>query len=116
MNESDENFSALSRYRLEQAEEAAISDAELLLNEARYRATVNRLYYACFYAATAALLVYRQQYSKHSAVIAFFDKTFIKSGILPREYSRTLHEAYNERQEDEYTPLAEPDPESPYVL
>ena len=57
MNESDENFRALSKYRLEQAEEA-LSDAELLLKEARYRVTVNRLYYACFYAATAALLVY----------------------------------------------------------
>jgi uncharacterized protein (UPF0332 family) len=110
MIELDENFQAFIKYRLEQSEEA-VYDSELLLNAKRYRASVNRLYYACFYAASAMLLTKRMQFSKHSAVIAYFDKSFIKSGILPKEYSRTIHEAFNERQEDEYKPFAEPDPE-----
>jgi len=76
-----ENYQALIKYRIEQAKEA-LGDAELLLDEGRYRATANRLYYACFYSVVAALLTRRLQYSKHAAVIAFFDKEFIRSGQL----------------------------------
>ena len=103
-----EDFESLRDYRMEQAREA-LTDAELLLDASRYRAAANRLYFACFYAATAALLTKRLQYSKHSAVIAFFDKEFISAGQLPREYSRTLHQAFSERQQDDYVPFVEMD-------
>ena len=102
-------FHDLVEYRLEQAEQA-LSDAEFLLEAKRLRAATNRLYYACFYSATAALLTKELQFSKHSALITFFDKEFIKTGIIAREHSRTLHLAFNERQEDDYKPFAEPDP------
>jgi uncharacterized protein (UPF0332 family) len=49
------------------------------------------------------------QYSKHAAVIAFFDREFIRSGQLPKEYSRTMHRAFNERQQDDYMPFVEMD-------
>lgn len=104
----EEDFGTLINYRLEQAIEA-LRDAELLLDEGRYRAAANRMYYACFYAVVAALLTRRLQYSKHSAVIAFFDKEFILTGLLPKEYSRTLHRAFNERQQDDYMPFVEMD-------
>lgn len=103
-----ENFQSLINYRIEQAREA-LQDAELLLNAGRHRSAANRLYYAAFYAATAALLTKRLEYSKHSAVIAFFDKEFIRSDQLPKEYSRTLHRAFNERQQDDYMPFVEMD-------
>lgn len=97
-------------YRREQACEA-LRDAEFLLEAGRVRAAANRLYYACFYAVVAALLTRRLQYSKHSAVIAFFDREFIGSGQLPKEYSRTLHRAFQERQQDDYMPFVELDVE-----
>jgi len=106
----EENFQSLINYRLEQAREA-LEDAKLLLDADRYRAVANRLYYACFYAVVAALLTRRLQYSKHAAVISFFDKEFIRSGQLPKEYSRTLHRAFNERQQDDYMPFVEMDAE-----
>jgi uncharacterized protein (UPF0332 family) len=53
-----EDYQSLIDYRLEQAREA-VCDAELLLDADRYRAAANRLYYACFYAASAALLTKR---------------------------------------------------------
>ena len=104
----EEHFQSLIKYRLEQAKEA-LEDAELLMDAGRYRAVANRLYYACFYAVVAVLLTRRLQYSKHAAVIAFFDKEFIRSGQLPKEYSRTLHRAFNERQQDDYMPFVEMD-------
>jgi uncharacterized protein (UPF0332 family) len=104
----EQDFQALVDYRLVEAAEA-LRDAELLLDEGRYRAAANRLYYAAFYAALAALLARHLEYSKHSAVIAFFDKEFIRTGLLPKEYSRTLHRTFNERQQDDYMPFAEVD-------
>ncbi len=106
----DPDIRALVAYRLDEASEA-LRDAELLLGAGRHRSTANRLYYAAFYAAVAALLTKRLEYSRHSAVIAFFDREFIRTGVLPREYSRTLHQAFNERQQDDYMPFVEMDPD-----
>jgi uncharacterized protein (UPF0332 family) len=108
MKEPD--IKALIEYRLDEAGEA-LRDAELLLNAGRYRSAANRLYYAAFYAAVAVLLTKGLEYSRHSAVIAFFDKELIRTGILPKEYSRTLHRAFNERQQDDYMPFVEMDPD-----
>ena len=104
----EQEFKALIDYRLEEAHEA-LKDAELLLEAGRHRGAANRLYYAVFYAAVAALLTRRLEYSKHSGVIASFDREFIRTGVLPKEYSRTLHRAFSERQQDDYTPFVEAD-------
>jgi uncharacterized protein (UPF0332 family) len=106
----EQDLKALIDYRLKEAWEA-LRDAELLLDSGRYRSMANRLYYATFYAAVAALLTNRLEYSRHSAVIAFFDKELIRTGVLPKEYSRTLHRAFNERQQDDYMPFVEMDPD-----
>ncbi len=106
----DEDIRALVAYRLDEANEA-LSDAELLLDAGRYRSAANRLYYAAFYVAVAALLSRNLEFSRHSGVIAFFDKEFIHTGIFPKEYSRTLHRAFNERQQDDYMPFVELDPD-----
>jgi uncharacterized protein (UPF0332 family) len=63
------------------------------------------------YRVIATLLTKHLEYSKHSAAIAFFNKEFIRTGILPKEYSRTLHRAFNERQQDDYMPFVEMDPD-----
>jgi len=100
----DQDIKALIMYRLDEAGEA-LSDTELLLDVGRYRSAANRLCYAAFYAAVAVLLTKHLEFSRHSAVIAFFDKEFIHTGVLPKEYSRALHRAFNERQQDDYMPF-----------
>lgn len=105
----DQDNEALVRYRLEEATEA-LRDGEFLLSSGRHRSAANRLYYAAFYAALAVLLTKRLEFSRHSAAIAFFDKEFIRTGMLPKEYSRTLHRAFNERQQDDYMPFVEINP------
>jgi len=107
---SKQDVKALIEYRLNEADEA-LKDAGLLLDAGRHRSSANRLYYAAFYAAVAALLTKQLDYSRHSAVIAFFDKEFIGTGVLPKEYSRTLHRAFNERQQDDYMPFVDMDPD-----
>ena len=72
--------SALIRYRIDEARDT-LDDIQLLLTHGRLRAAANRIYYAAFYAAQAALLTKKLQFSKHSAVITFFDKEFVKTPI-----------------------------------
>ncbi|MBI5841739.1 MAG: HEPN domain-containing protein [Chloroflexi bacterium] len=84
---------ALIHYRLEQA----------LHKQARTPASiVNRAYYAMFYATLALLATIDSDSSKHSSVIALFDKNFVRQKILPKEMSVMLHEAFESRQEGDY--------------
>lgn len=57
MNEFEENMTAYVRYRLEKAEET-YQAAVILYNASQWNSVINRLYYACFYTASA-LLLYR---------------------------------------------------------
>jgi hypothetical protein len=51
----NEQTKALVAHRLERARET-LDEARLLLSAGHGNATVNRLYYACFYAVSALLL------------------------------------------------------------
>jgi len=92
----------LIQYRLERARET-LNTAQLLRDQKADTASiVNRAYYAMFYAALAILATIGQETSKHSGVLALFDKHFIKTGILPREMGKFLHTAFDTRQTGDY--------------
>ena len=92
---------ALVRYRLEQAEES-LESARLLLDNSKPRSSVNRSYYAMFYAVMALLAVKGSPTSKHSGVIALFDQEYVKTGIFEKDLSRWLHDAFDFRQRADY--------------
>jgi uncharacterized protein (UPF0332 family) len=78
-----ENIKALVACRLEQAEES-LEAARTLLDKGLIRPSVNRAYYAMFYAVLALLARGKQETSKHSGAIALFDRDFVKQGIFKR--------------------------------
>lgn len=78
----------LFNYRLVEAEET-IADAKLLLASGRSsRSVVNRAYYAMFYSVLALLIAEEVEHktSKHSGIIAIFDKEIVHTGLLGRDY------------------------------
>lgn len=105
-----EQLEDLLRYRLEQAYET-LHEAEILLDRAALRGTVNRAYYAMFYALLALLATKRLGTSKHSGAISLFDREFVKSGLFPRELSRALHLAFERRQSHDYGEMVPITPE-----
>jgi uncharacterized protein (UPF0332 family) len=105
-----EQLEDLLRYRLEQAYET-LREAEILLDGAALRGTVNRAYYAMFYALLALLATKRLGTSKHSGAISLFDREFVKSGLFPRELSRALHLAFERRQSHDYGEMVPTTPE-----
>ena len=96
-----EQLEHLLRYRMEQAHET-LREAEILLNESALRGTINRAYYAMFYALLALLATRRLGTSKHSGALTLFDREFVKTGEFPRELSRSLHLAFDRRQTHDY--------------
>jgi uncharacterized protein (UPF0332 family) len=97
----------LFKYRIEQAEET-LSDADKMLkNHLSPRSILNRAYYSMFY---ALLALYIDQgidlkTSKHSAVISIFDKEFVHSGKIDKDFSKILHRSFLMRQEGDYKEL-----------
>ena len=103
----NEKVLALIQYRLQQADDS-IKEAAVLLKEGMsYRAVMNRLYYAMFYAVLALLQEKQVGTSKHAGVISLFDKEFIKSGIFAKDLSMALHRAFELRQKGDYMERAE---------
>jgi uncharacterized protein (UPF0332 family) len=96
-----EQLEDLLCYRIEQAHET-LQEAEILLNESALRGTINRAYYAMFYALLALLATKQLGTSKHSGALALFDREFVKTGVFPRELSRSLRLAFDRRQTHDY--------------
>ena len=83
---ADEAHVALAKYRLEKAS-ADLAAAKQTYAIDLYDVAANRSYYAIFHAARAALCLQQQDYSRHSGVIAFFRKNYIKA--TPHNSRRT---------------------------
>jgi hypothetical protein len=104
MNESEAQKKLIGLW-LEKAEDAMAS-AELELKEGHTNFTVNRLYYACFYAVTALLLGEGKQFARHSAVKSEFVRSYIKTGQIDAKWNRFYQELFDDRQEGDYIPTA----------
>lgn len=87
--------------RLRQARET-LKEAEVLFAEHLWRGTINRSYYAMFYAVLALAAFKEVVISKHTHAISFLDKEFIRKGIFPKEISRAFHIWFDERQTNDY--------------
>ena len=79
---TSENIMALVRYRLEQADES-LQAASILIEKKLLRPSINRSYYAMYYAVLALLAIEKKETSKHSGVISLFDKEFVFERHLP---------------------------------
>ena len=91
----------LVQYRLDSAEEK-LKSAKLLFDAGQYKDSIGRSYYAIFSAIRALLASKKEDYSKHSGVISFFQREYIKTGILDVKYSKYLQTAFQIRNSCDY--------------
>jgi uncharacterized protein (UPF0332 family) len=96
-----DNIRALVKYRFEQADES-LESAKVLFEKNLLRSSVNRSYYAMSYAVQALLATQKLETSKHSGTITFFDREFVKSCVINKDFSRWLHKAFDLRQARDY--------------
>ena len=73
-----------------------------LLNTEHVGVAASRAYYAMFYAATAAPLREGKQFAKHSAVIAEFNRVFVRQGVFDAGMFKAFQRAFDLRSEGDY--------------
>ncbi len=98
---TDEERRCLIAYRQEQAQEELAVARENLSNE-RYRAAVNRAYYACFYTALALLAQEGIDTKTHSGVKSMLGLHFVRTGRLPVRVQRIYSVLMDSRGEGDY--------------
>ena len=91
----------LSKYRLQKAGEM-LASAQRDMEAKDYASANNRAYYAIFHAMRAVLALDGEDYKKHSAVISRFTLNYLKTQILPREYSKIISNASLIRNRSDY--------------
>lgn len=67
--------------------------------------SISRAYYSMFYCAEALLLSKDMKFSKHSAVISYFGREFVRSGLLSEELYGHLIKGFRKRQIGDYEVL-----------
>ena len=98
----DENSKdALIVYRMERSRQTLL-EARVMIQEAFYNAAVNRLYYACYYAAVALLLKYDVQTQTHNGVKTMLGLHFISTGKLPIKVGKIFATLFEKRHSGDY--------------
>jgi hypothetical protein len=91
----------LVQYRIDIAREK-LKSAKILLEAGQYKDSIGRSYYALFSAVRAVLAKDQVDFSKHTGVIAYFQKNYIKTEIFERKYSKYLTSAFQIRNSCDY--------------
>lgn len=68
----------------------------------QYKTSLNRSYYAIFHAMRAMNILKGFDSSKHSGVIAYFNKEYIKEGIMDKELSVIIKSSSFLREKSDY--------------
>ena len=98
------NKNDVIQYRIDRAKET-LEEAKLMAAHQHWNATVNRLYYACFYIVHALLLSNDHNVHTHSGAKSAFHKNFVKSGQVSPVLSRFYDLLFNKRQSGDYGDL-----------
>lgn len=97
----------LVKYRLKQADESISEALHLLSGKESSLSIINRVYYSMFYSVLVLLVFEPHSISKHTGVMSYFNKTFIKDGIFQKDLGRWLNRVFEMRQESDYREFTE---------
>lgn len=97
----EDSLKELSEYRMARAKEMLMA-AESNLEIGQYKTSLNRSYYAVFHAMRAVNALKKYDSSKHSGVIAFFTKEYLKTEILDRGLAAIIKESSLCREKSDY--------------
>jgi uncharacterized protein (UPF0332 family) len=95
-------------YRMEKSRES-LEAARVMVREKMLAFAMNRIYYSMFYSVLALLGKRSISFSKHGQVKGYFNREFIKSGLLPIDMGRLYNKAFEYRQKFDYVDFAIPE-------
>ena len=97
----DERQKDLSKYRITEADDS-LKVAAHCLKEGLYKDSINRSYYAAFYAVKAVLALDTVDFKRHKDVIGYFNKEYVAKEVFPREIGRKIGTLQRVREKSDY--------------
>lgn len=97
----EQSREALVKYRLDRADET-MKEVEILAKESHFNAAVNRLYYACYYAASALLVAKGLNAQSHAGTKTLLGLHFVSSGKLSNDSGKTFSRLFEIRHSSDY--------------
>ena len=91
----------LTKYRLERSAEF-LDESKMLLENGSFKGSINRSYYAIFTAVRALLAEKEVDFKKHSAVISYFRREYIRLERFDKKYSDYIGDAFRFRNNSDY--------------
>ena len=92
------------KFRLEKARET-LAEVPVQMENEFYRTAANRLYYACFYAATALLINDKYEVHTHNGVKILLGQHYINENKLAETFGKLYNHLFNMRQKGDYFDL-----------
>jgi len=108
---TDEEARHLVVRRLMSRADHALAAAQRDFDAGDFNLVINRVYYACFYAASAVLMQQGMRLSRHSAIRSAVHRHLVKEGKLSVALGQFYDDAFENRQEADYDAVAEFDRE-----
>jgi len=91
----------LIKYRIRRSLETII-EAETMIKNRYWNASVNRIYYSCYYAVSGLLLKKSIETNSHKGIRQMFGLHFVHTGLVPKEDGRFFSDLYDRRQTGDY--------------
>jgi uncharacterized protein (UPF0332 family) len=76
--------------------------SRLLLGAGEYGDAASRAYYAVYHSISALHLTQDRTYSSHAQAIGKFNKFYVKEGVFPQVYAKTIARLFEDRQTGDY--------------
>lgn len=94
-------FADLIEYRLHRALET-LKEADYNAKGGYYNTAVNRLYYACYYSASALMISNNLNAASHKGIKTLLGLRFITTGKLNPKFGRIYQQLFENRQSGDY--------------
>ncbi|MBC8389883.1 MAG: HEPN domain-containing protein [Actinobacteria bacterium] len=94
----------LIKYRIDRAKEA-IEEVKILIEAKKFNAAITRIYYGIFFIINALCLIDNFSTSKHSQLIGYFNKEYVKRKLVDPKIGKFLNRAYELRTKSDYGEL-----------
>ncbi|MDD4972195.1 MAG: HEPN domain-containing protein [Paludibacter sp.] len=91
----------LINYRIDRSLET-LKEANVLIQNAFWNASMNRIYYACYYAVSALLLKANIDSNSHKGIRQMFGLHYIQKGLVSKDDGRLFSDLYDKRQTGDY--------------
>ena len=91
----------LAIYRMENAKDT-LDTAKICMEFKRYKDSINRCYYAAFYAIKAVLALEGKEFKRHKDAVGYFNQMSVATGKFSRECGKRLGRLKRKREVSDY--------------